>query len=178
MDAQERPLHPTGRQVGTVFYRPVCIPDEHATGDILQLAPGPSSPGSGCLIHPLVRSPCIYVSTIRPDHPVPGKLQMEQASAVLIAPVWQNQLWYVPYTSPELSRLPNFTSTMPGHSTRTRLSEPPDGSTRTPPSGRLAHLRESFNASGLSEGGIDLLNKSWRASTESAYSSAWRKWEC
>ena len=90
LDAQERPLQPTGRQVGTVFHRPVCVQDKHTTGDILQLAPGPSSPGSGCLIHPLVRSPCTYVSTIPLITRCLEKLRMEQASAVLIAPVWQN----------------------------------------------------------------------------------------
>ena len=38
--------------------------------------------------------------------------------------------------------------------------------------------RESLSTSGLSEGVVDLLKRSLRASTESEYSSAWRKWEC
>lgn len=177
LDAQERPLHPTGRQVGTVFYRSVCVSDKHTSGDVLQLAPGPSSPGGGCLVHPLVRSPGIHVPTFCPDHPVPGETAFGTSECSANCPCVAESA-VVPSAPPKLSRLPNSTSSMPGHNTRTGWSEPPDGSTRTPPSGRLAHLRESFNASGLSDGVVDLLKKSWRASTESAYSAAWRKWEC
>ena len=45
-------------------------------------------------------------------------------------------------------------------------------------SGRLAHIRQNFSTRGFSEGVIGMLNRSWRNSTESAYTSAWRRWDC
>lgn len=40
----------------------------------------------------------------------------------------------------------------------------------------LAHIRETFSENGLSEGVIQMLNRSSKRSAEAGYSSSWRKW--
>jgi len=53
---------------------------------------------------------------------------------------------------------------------------PPIGSRRSITSSRLACVKETNYAKGLSEWVINIIQKSWRSSTESPYSNAWRQW--
>lgn len=63
---------------------------------ILQLAGRPSSAGCGRFVPTLEESSgrTVHVSTICLDTCCLEKLRLEQTRAVLIAPVWHNQLWY------------------------------------------------------------------------------------
>lgn len=82
----------------------------------------------------------------------------------------------VPSTAaePDQSSIPVTTSHKCDH--RPQEPESSYGSGRAIPTSHLASLGRSYHTQGLSEGVIDLMQKSWRRSTESAYSSAWRIW--
>ena len=61
----------------------------------------------------------------------------------------------------------------PGTPGRASPPSPP----RTPTSSRLACLGKSYSNRGLLNRVIEMLNKSWRHSTEVSYSRAWRLWD-
>ena len=105
------------------------------------------------------------------------KICLEQATAVLVAPVWQNQLWY-PLSAQEHSRISLPPSTNSGHPSEPRRSDASiSDESGPPPSSHMACLRRTFHSEGLSDGVIELICKSWWNSTESACSSAWRMWD-
>ena len=105
---------------------------------------------------------------------IPGcldKISREEVSAVLIAPVWPGQLWF-PQLLWKLMRLPIL---LPH--TQDIVSDPegqahPPSSEGSSANGRLACLRHSFHTEGLSDRVIEVIRRSWRKSTESAYSGA------
>jgi len=57
-----------------------------------------------------------------------------------------------------------------------RLS--PVSSSGTPSSSSLACVWRAGNFRGLSERVVSVIQNSWRESTESAYSNAWKQWNC
>lgn len=175
LDARESHLPPATVQVGPILHRPICITDECTAPCVLQLAPRPSSSSCGCLVHTLGESPCIHVPTIRPNHTLLGEASIgaSECSANCCS-LAQSAL--VPFSPQSPSGLPNPAASSAGHSNQSRGPEPPTGAPRPSSSGRLAHLRRSFRSDGLSEGVIELIRKSWQASTESAYSSACHQW--
>ena len=75
------------------------------------------------------------------------------------------------------SRPTSTPSTIVRHCHQPRGPTPPTGCTGQVSSGRLACIRRAYEADNLSEGVISVLRKSWRESTESTYSAAWRQWD-
>ena len=102
-----------------------------------------------------------------------NKLEEEKVSAVLIAPVWKNQVWF-PLLLRSLIYFPILPPTHKFFDKPTGYN-PTNGNGGSPTSGRMACLRRSYRTEGLSEGVIEILRKSWRTSTET-YFSAWRHW--
>ena len=108
---------------------------------------------------------------------VSTKQRLEQEPGVMVAPIRPNQVWF-----PQLLRqsedlpvlLPPVVDIVTGPEGLQLLSS----NSRTSTSSRLAHLRRSYTAEGLSHKVIEMVSKSWRSSTESAYSLAWRQWDC
>ena len=101
------------------------------------------------------------------------KISREEVSAVLIAPVWPGQLWF-----PQLLRKLMRPPILLPH-TQDIVSDP-EGQAHSEGSsanGRLACLRHSFHTEGLSDRVIEVIRRSWRKSTESAYSGAWKLWD-
>ena len=156
---------------------PVCLQDECTASPVLQLETRPRSLVSG-RIHSFMGNPIpIYVSSIHSDLSVS---EQNEVRAILrtsdCTSVAQSSL--VP-TAPETSTgLPNSVTTNGGHSNRPGRIQPPNGNGGSPSASRLAHLRRSYNAEGFSDRVIEILRKSWRSSTEAAYSSAWKQWDC
>lgn len=178
LDARKRHLSPVRGQVGSVLHRPICIMDKHTASHVLQLAPRSSSTGCGCFVPTLGESSGtpVHVSTICLDHTLPGETSIGASkSSVNCSSLAQPAL--VPLSPQELNGLPNSAASSAEHSNWSRKREPPTGASRPSSSGRLAHLRRSLRSKGLSEGVIGLIRKSWRTSTESAYSSAWQQWD-
>jgi len=104
------------------------------------------------------------------------KLCREEVSVLLIAPVWPNQTWF-PQISASLSEYSVLIPPLAEiRSEQPNRPMPPVGSRRLITSSRLACVREINHARGHSERVIIIIQKSWRSSTKSAYSNAWRQW--
>ena len=78
--------------------------------------------------------------------------------------------------TPICDRPPDPAPPLTGHPDRCGGLLPSIGTNGAPTIGRLDYIRRSCLARGLSDGVIGIIQKSWRSSTESAYSSAWRQW--
>ena len=105
-----------------------------------------------------------------------AKLHKEGISALIIAPVWPNQIWF-PQLLNSLVDTPNPLATNPRYCDQPHRSESPISNPGPSPTSHMISFRRSIHAGGLSERDMDLLQKSWRQSTESAYSSAGRQWD-
>ena len=95
---------------------------------------------------------------------------------VLVTPMWLSQPWFpVP-----LHMLVDYPHQLLDMQAGPHSSPTPVGGPLTPQStvsGRLACLRQSYQAAGLQEPAIRLLMASWRQSTSRNYDSAWSLWE-
>ena len=76
----------------------------------------------------------------------------------------------------ESGRLTNPTPPTTGHSNRQGRLASSSYSSRQVPPGRMTCVRRSYQEVGLSEGVISIPRRSWRESTESAYTYAWKQW--
>ena len=83
----------------------------------------------------------------------------------------------VPSTSPEVNETTNPPTSHSGYCLRPRGTSSPPSSEGSSANGRLACLRHSFHTEGLSDRVIEVIRRSWRKSTESAYSGAWKLWD-
>ena len=164
-----------GGETGTILDRSLCLENEHTTSGVLQLEAGPNGTNSRCPLDPMEQAPSVPVSSIHLDQQMSGKDQQggnrgSNGGTSLAKPglVSKASGAVIPRANPS----PRNTEHSVEH--RGRLSSP---SPAGPPAlSRLAHIRKTFSAEGFSEGVIQMLTKSWRGSTETAYSSAWRTW--
>lgn len=158
---------PAERDTGTIHHRPLCIQDQQTTSSILQLETRPNSTCRRCILNPMGRPPPKPLPTLRIDQQVHREDQGGESHAVLISRTKSGiHVWNV---SERTSAAPNI----PGHPPEPTRGSPPVGDGGPPPSGHMAYIGHDR---GFSEGVIAILRKSWRATTESAYSSVWRKW--
>ena len=86
------------------------------------------------------------------------------------------ELSLVPKPTGNTSQRTSVAPNVPGHPPEPTGGTPPIGDRRSPSTGRVAYIGQQFRSRGFSEGVIAILRKSWRDTTESAYSSVWRKW--
>ena len=63
-----------------------------------------------------------------------------------------------------------------GHHTEPSGRATPTSSGGSPPASHMACIRQSYGSKGLLDRVVSIVQKSWRKSTESAYSSVWRRW--
>ena len=103
------------------------------------------------------------------------KAEREQATVLLIAPVWPHQTWYpalletlidTPILLPRLHDL--------GH----RPIRPATPTGQLPAIGRMGGVRERLASSGISGQAAQLITAGWSKGTSSTYQSAWAKWQC
>ena len=173
-------VRPTGLQAteldpGSLLSGPLCIQNECSTPSILQLEAGPRSMVSGCLHCPMDRPIPIHVSSVHPHLSVPEQTEdgtdIRSTGGTSMA-----QPGLVPSTIGTIDGPSDAAASDCGHSHESRRTHPPTSNERPPSFGRLASLRRSYRSEGLSDKVIDILKRSWRSSTESAYSSAWAQW--
>lgn len=176
LDAEARCLPPAPRNLGTIHNRPLCFQNEYSTPHLLQLETRSSSPGSGCLVNIVEGSLPLHFPTIHSHSTV---LEQAQAGSNLSSPnsTHMAQSGVVSIATEESDRHTNPAPTDSGHPAGARRITSPNGNGRAPTSSRMACIWQRYNAGGLSDGVIKMLNKSWRGSTETAYSSAWRQWD-
>ena len=154
LDAPTRGVCPDAGHGGPILDRPFRVEDQCTASGVLQLEAGPTCPGSGRFLHTMEGSQAIPVPPICADSPVPQQDNRggDNSSA----------------DSPSLAE--------PGHCIQPRRPETSTGGGRPSPSSRVVCVGRSCSTQGLSERVTDIIRKSWRASTESAYSNAWRQW--
>ena len=176
LDAPQGSVSTAAQSTGSFHHRFICLKDQCTASSVLQLAPRSGSLHSGYSVPVMERTSSLYFSSLCPNYPVysedtGGGIQRSTDSTSLAQSV------VVPVNSGMSQRLPNPSTPHPEDSDGPSWRGSPNG-TRGPSSfSRLAHLRRSFVAEGLSEGVINLISSSWRSSTEASYSSAWRTWD-
>ena len=176
LEAQSRCVPAVGKQVGPLFNRHVCFPDKCPASALLQLETRPSSCDSRWSLNLLEGSSPVHVPTICPHPSLSEQAPRGEGDSNLNSPsVAQSDL--VPTVTQELDRPSDPSPPHTGHCDQPRGPNPPNGNEGSPSSGRLACLRRSYRTEGLSDRVISIIRKSWRGSTESAYSSAWRQWD-
>ena len=98
---------------------------------------------------------------------------MDQAEGILIAPIWPTQVWW-----PQMLRLLiRHPVALPQQKSLLKLPNKKG----TPPSCKngvngLLHIRESYEARGISESSCNLLMASWRPGTQKQYQVYIQKW--
>ena len=174
LDALERCLSPVGAGM-TFLHRLIHLTNQCPAVNLLQLAPRSFCSDRGCPVYALKGSLCLHVTAFLPDHAMPGEICLKQATAVLVAPVWQNQSWYS-FLLRSLAELPILFPPVQKHPSEPGRSDASISESGPPFSSPMACLRRTFCSEGFSDGVIKLIRKSWCNSTESAYSSAWQMW--
>ena len=176
LEAQSGDIPTVGGQVGLFLNRHVCFPNECPTSTVLQLETGPSGLDGGCFLNLMEGTLPIHVPSICPHPTLPAQAQRGEGDSSPDSPsLAQPDL--VPSASQRSDRPSNPPSPHSGYCDQFRGPKPPNGNGGPPSTGRLACLRRSYHAEGLSDRVINVIRKSWRVSTESAYSSIWRRWD-
>ena len=166
---------PTRIQTRSLLYRFVCVEDQHPATTLLQLESGPRCTGGGRLLNQLEGTPTVPLPSLRSDSQMPqqageGEDNCLDDSTSLV----ESNL--VPSTS-QLPNRPSHSSAPDSrHRVQPRRDESSPGGEGVPTTSRLVCLRRSCTAQGLSERVTEIIRKSWRTSTESAYNNAWRQW--
>ena len=164
--SQSRPFHD----------RSVCVKDKHPTPPVLQLETGSGGCGSGCLVHSMEGPLSLHVSAIRPHTSVPEQTR-ERRSISNSYCTSMVKPGLVPTRTQESCGLPNPSSPTTGYCNQPGGTNSSTGTRRPFPTSRMACIGQSLSSEGLSEGVISIIRQSWRPSTESSYSSAWRQWD-
>ena len=131
------------------------------------------SPSSGFSINPMEEASIIYM--FPPFCLINScfeKINQEKVDALLITSVWQNKVWF-PKIMESLIDDPILLPETQDIVRNSNGNSHPLAVQGHLPLSCLAHIRQAFSTRGLSEGVFGILNRSWRASTELAYSTAW-----
>ena len=167
----ERDIHTARGPAGSLLNRPLCLADKCPSSRVLQLETRPCSPSSRCTLDQVAGSLPLHVPAICPRPPLPRETEARKGISSSYRPSLA-QSGVVPSVPPESNR-PSSVGANTGHSDRPRGLKSPHDCT-----GRMACLRRSWQSEGLSDEVVAIIGKSWQFSTESAYSSAWRQWDC
>ena len=176
LDARQTSLPAVGRAAGAIQHRSVCLTDQCSVGILLQLEARPSCNDSGRNVDIMEGPLPVPFPPIRLDIVVPEQDQRrENISGTDSTSVAKPSV--VSHSSQLSSRSTAAAASNTEHPDQPGRQESPTCSNGPPTLSRVACLRESYRAGGLSEGVVQLLRSSWRSSTETAYSSAWRQWD-
>ena len=176
LDATPGSVPPAGGDIWSLLGRFVRIEDKCSTANILQLESRPHSLDSGCLLNLMGRDVPLPFPSLRSYPSLSG--QDQQGGGVgSIDCTRLARAAMVPSTSPEVNETTNPPTSHSGYCLRPRGTSSPPSSEGSSANGRLACLRHSFHTEGLSDRVIEVIRRSWRKSTESAYSGAWKLWD-
>ena len=168
-------LPTTSGQAGPFLNRPVCVTHKYSAFNLLQLETGSISNSNRCPVNLMERSSSLSVPTILTSRSLSGEDQPGEGggcsnSTSVVQP------GMVPFTAPESTGCTNLAPQHDGHNTESSGRAAPTCSGGTSSTSRMACIRESYGAKGLSDRVVSIMQMSWRTSTESAYSSVWRRW--
>ena len=114
--------------------------------------------------------PTILTSQLLPGEDQPGEGGGCSNSTRVVQP------GMVPITAPKSTGCTNLAPQHDGHNTESSGRAAPTCSGGTYSISCMACIRESYGTKGLSDRVVSIMQMSWRTSTESAYSSIWRRW--
>ena len=175
LEAQQSSVFGGTRDAKSFFDRFICSQDKCTASSLLQLASRPNSTDSRRLVDSLVRALSIHVSSVFPHSEVPEQ-DSQRASVSSNDCTSLAQPAVVSPTFVEFGRLSSASASCTRDCEQPRGLSPPFSSTGSSPSSRLACVRRAGSLRGLSERVVNVIQKSWRESTELAYSNAWRQW--
>ena len=175
LETRQEGLLELGQETGSIHNRSICLQDKCSVNRILQLETRSHSLCSGCTVNIMEQPSSVLVPTICTDPSLSDKNSGgEDFSGTDCSSVAQSDL--VSSVAEQLGGHTDSSSTHPGHCDKPYWPESSTSSARSPTTSRMACFRRSNQSRGLSERVIDMLWKSWRPSTESSYSTAWRQW--
>ena len=146
--------------------------NSHPIATVLQLEARSRSTGCGYSVNIMGKPPSLHVSPICTDPLLLEQAsQREDISGDYSSCVAQSNL--VPTITEQSGGHPNPLITNPRYCDQFHGTESPISNTGPSFASRMASFRRSVHAGGLSERVVDLLQKSWRQLTESAYSRAY-----
>ena len=166
---------PTSGEIGSIHSGFVCFTNQCPTTNVLQLETGPSSPYSGRSLHFVEKPLPLHVPTFCSNLSMFEQTQRGRSNGSSDS-TDMDKPSVVSSAFTEFDRSPN-PSPKPQYPNEPTRHNPSNGNGGTSTSGCVACLRRSYRTEGLSDGVIDIIRKSWRTSTETAYSCAWRQWD-
>ena len=164
-NANPRPLHD----------RPLCGSLELSTSPILQLETGPNGVSHVCVPTELVNCEELCVSPILSNHTLPCEAESGRGrvdpchSSVANSGLVPKHTAYVNCPS---SASPVDAQT----SLRSSRAITPSRCQSCPSTSRVACVRQSLQARGISRDAVKLILAAWRSGTNAVYNSAWNKW--
>ena len=104
------------------------------------------------------------------------KIRVEQSTVVLIAPTWQNQIWYPECIIGNADRSSNPPPLVQGYADKPREPATPTGNSKQTKASRLEDIRQQHTLAGISSEASELLLAGWSRGTNVAYQSGWKRW--
>ena len=117
----------------------------------------------------------VHVSPLLPHTTLPQQVEVRESIGPTNSPS-MTQLGVVPAAVEGLDGCPSTVTTATGHNHSSDRSETPSCPRQAPTLSCMACIRRGLRSRGFLEGVVSIINQLWRSSTESLYSSAWRKW--
>ena len=164
-NADPRPLHD----------RPLCGSLELSTSPVLRLETGPNGVSHGCVSTELVNREELCVSPILSNHALPceaesGKRRVDPCHSSVA------NSGLVPKHTAHVNCPTSASPVDPQTSLRSSRAITPSSCQSHPSISRVACVRQSLQARGISGDAAKLILAAWRPGTNSVYNSAWNKW--
>ena len=164
-NADPRPLHA----------RPLCGSLELSTFPILQLETGPNGVSHGCVSTELVNRKELCVSHFLSNHALPCEAESGRGRVDSCHSSVANS-GLVPKHTAHVNCPSSASPVNPQTSLRSSRAITPSSGQSHPSTSRVACVRQSLQARGISGDAAKLILAAWRPVTNSVYNSAWNKW--
>ena len=155
----------------------VCYTPQQSIAALHQLEARPLCSGHGCLSDSMAIPECICIPSLLPGGEVPTENQdREKLNSSNSASVANSIL--VPSVAGIPGGYSNAIAAGSESPQRPLQSEASNDGAGYPAACRLESVRKQHLAKGISEKATELITASWSSGTNTAYQSAWRKWDC
>ena len=153
----------------------ICQQVEHPATAVRELQARPRRDGGGRFPNKLERGSPLCLPTLLPDWQVLGKSTQRQSRADHHNPdlAHPTVVWNDPEHDHDTANPAPIT---PENAAITHRCQPPVGGEQLPPASGMESFRRQQEARGISQQSANLISKSWRTGTRTAYNSAWNKW--
>ena len=168
----DAPTRGAAEQGGPILDRPFRVEEQCTASGVLQLETRPTCPSSGRFLHTMEGSQSIPFHPIHADSPVPQQDNRGEVNGSADSP----SLAEPGVVSSTIGQPGCPSSASPSNAGHCVQPETSPGGGRSSPSSRMVCVGRSCSTQGLSERVTEIIQKLWRALTESVYSNTWRQW--